>query len=77
MSAGYCRRREHALILALQLQEVLKQLVERPDHIEGNPPEQALYEIEGVIAYLTPDDEDTTSNGVALRIVDNKPEVRS
>jgi HPt (histidine-containing phosphotransfer) domain-containing protein len=78
MSAGYRRLREQALALAMQLEELLEQLVNRPDHIAGNPPEQAADLIEGVVAYLEPDEEDTTSNGMDLRVaVDNtRPELR-
>jgi hypothetical protein len=66
---GYRKLREQALAMALETQRLLEQLVERPDHIEGSPPGEAFSLIEGVIAYLTPDDEDTTSNGRGLRVV--------
>jgi hypothetical protein len=72
VSATYRGERGRALALLLEAQGIIEALIERPDHIPGNPPEGALWYLPDAIGMLTPDDEDTTSNGRPMTmIVDN------
>ncbi|HVO44941.1 MAG TPA: hypothetical protein VMT29_01280 [Steroidobacteraceae bacterium] len=60
----YRCERERILMVLNHARSDLEDLTARPEHIEGSPPAEALWLLEDAINMLTPDEQDTTSDGM-------------
>jgi hypothetical protein len=63
VSARYRSLRLRALAKVIEAHRLVEELIELPEHIDGSPPGEALHLLDGAIVMLSPDDEDTTSDG--------------